>query len=328
MKNLLLRLCLIILLLSLSSGCGPTYPKGKLAESIVELCKKEYGVKVKSEIIGKTLAIFIPLPSLLDITLRINKEASDMIQDVILSVSRVVLSTDAEIEFYCIIAQDVRLPEIQIIMIKYVDDVKRAYFLDISRGEYFKRTLFDINLNPQSKKEQSIKNIFKKYNLDPEWEEKVLDEFFRSQPIALKDFGYWQDCFYVKDITLPEFLAEQLSYRIKMRFREDKDLAKKFLIKEVRGSYKENFDVVNFNIYFDIKLNEILKVLGEKEDRRIVFKNIFMEVSDCLYGYKFQDFDSVKIFDKNSVSRLFVSKDEIFAFKKKLLGIDSILAGI
>ncbi|MCK4463952.1 MAG: hypothetical protein KAU58_06540, partial [Candidatus Omnitrophica bacterium] len=217
MKNLLLRLCLIIWVLSLFSGCGPTYPKEKLTGSIVELCEKEYNVEVKARIVGKTLAIFIPLPSLFDITLRINKEASDMIQDVILSTSRVVLSTDAEIEFYCVIAQDIRLPEIQIIVIKYVDDVKRAFFSDISRGEYFKRTLFDISLNPQSKKEKSLKDIFKKYNLDPELEEEVLDEFFRSQPIALKDFGYWQNRFYIKSVTLPEFLAEQLSYRIRMR---------------------------------------------------------------------------------------------------------------
>lgn len=328
MKNLLLRLCLIILVLFLSAGCGPTYPKEKLTESIVELCEKEYGVEVKSSIVGKTLAIFIPLPSLLDITLRIKKEASDMIQDVILSASRVVLSTDAQIEFYCVIAQDIGFPEIQVIVIKYVDDVKRAFFSDISRDEYFRRTLFDINLNPQSKKEKSIKNIFEKYNLDPELEEKMLDEFFRSQPAALRDFGYWQNRFYIKDVTLPEFLAEQLSYRIRMRFREDEALSEKFLIKEVSGSYKKTFDTAEFSIYFDIRLNEILKTLGEGLNREVVFRNIFVEVADCLYGYKFQDFDSVKIFDKNSISRLFVSKEDIYAFKKKRLGLDSILAGI
>lgn len=328
MKNLLLRLCLVILVLSLSAGCGPTYPKEKLAGSIVELCEKEYGVKVKSRIVGKTLAIFIPLPSLLDITLRINKRASDMIQDVILSASRVVLSTDAEIEFYCVIAQDIRFPELQIIVVKYVDDVKRAFFSDISRGEYFKRTLFDINLNPQSKKEKSIKTIFKKYNLDPELEEKVLDEFFRSQPIVLKDFGYWQNHFYIKDVTLPEFLAEQLSYRIRMRFRESEALSNKFLIKEINSSYKKSFDTADFSIYFDIRLNEILKTLGEGSNKKVVFRNIFVEIADCLYGYKFQDFDSVKIFDKNSISRLFVSKEDIYAFKKKRLGLDDILAGI
>ena len=328
MKNLALRLCLVIVILALSAGCGPTYPKERLSESIVELCKKEYEVDVKVKVIDKTLAIFIPLPSLLDITLRINKKAQSMIQDVILSTSRVVLSTDANIEFYCVIAQDVRLPEIQVIVIKYVDDVKRAFFSDISRGEYFKRTLFDININPQSKKEKSLKNIFEKYKLDPEFEEKVLEDFFRSTPIALEDFGYWQDRFYVKDITLPEFLAEQMASRIRMRFREDKDLSKKFLVKSTKGTYTKEFEKTIFLINFDIKLNEILKVMGEAEDKKIIFKNVFNEVADCLYGYKFKDFDLVKIFDKNSISRVFVSKDEIYAFKKRKLGIDAILGGI
>ena len=100
------------------------------------------------------------------------------------------------------------------------------------------------------------------------------------------------------------------------------------MIKEIRGSYKKSFDTANFSIYFDIRLSEMLKTLGEGSNRKVVFRNIFVEIADCLYGYKFQDFDSVKIFDKNSVSRLFVSKEDIYAFKKKRLGLDTILAGI
>lgn len=328
MRKPFLRLCLAFLLFLNLSGCGPTYPKEKITESVIELCKEEYNIDVKVNVIGKTLAIYIPLPSLFDITLSINDEAQEMIQNVVLSASRVVLSTDAGIEFYCVIAQDVRLPEIQIIVIKYVDDVKRAFFSDISRDEYFKRSIFDMNINPQSRKEKSIKNIFKKYDVSPEWEEKVLDEFFRSQPVELEDFGYWQDRFYIKEITLAEFLAEAMAYRIKMRFREDKELLRKFMTKEVSGQYIEISDKRFFILYFDIMANEMLKVLGEKYDEKTVFKNIFMEISDCLYGYKFMDFDVVRIFDRNSPSKLFVSKEDIYAFKKRQLGIDAILAGI
>lgn len=315
-------------MINLTVGCGPTYPKETLSESIVALCRKEYNIDVKSRIMGKTLAIFIPLPSLFDITLRINQEASETIQNVIFSATRAVLSTDAGIEFYCVIAQDIKLPEVQIIVIKYVDDVKRAFFSDISRGEYFKRTIFDININPQSKKEKSIKAIFEKYNLNPEMEESVIDEFFRSTPIALEDFGYWQDQFYIKDISLEEFLAEQMAYRIKTRFRENKEFSKKFLVKDIEGDYKKQEENAFFLIYFDIKLNEILAVMGKEEDMPLVYKNIFMEIADCLYGYKFENFNSVRIHDKNSLLRLHVSKEDIYAFKKKRIGIDSILAGM
>jgi len=323
-----LRLFLIFLTLLFSAGCGPTYPKERLAASIIELCRKEYGIKVESKVIGKTLAIYIPLPKLLDITMTVSMEAQDMIQNVILSTSRVALSTDAKIEFYCVIAQDMRMPEVQIVLIKYIDDVKRAYFSDISRDEYFKRTLFDININPQSKKEKDLKNIFEKYDMDPELKEKVLDEFFRSTPLHLEDFGYWQGRFYVKDITLPEFLAEQMAYRVKMRFRENEKLSKKFLVKDIDGYYKDISGKFFFYIYFDIKLNEILKVMGETYDKRDLFMNIFEEVSDCLYGYKFDNFSVVRITDKNNAVRLFISKEDLYAFKKGKLGVDAIMGGL
>jgi len=324
-----LRLCFVFIILAAVSGCGPTYPKETLGESIVKLCKEEYGIDIKSKVIGNTLAIFIPLPSLLDVTLGMNKEAQEMIQDVLLSTSRVVLSTDAPVEFYCVIAQDKRLPELQVIVMKYVDDVKRAFFYDISRGEYFKRTIFDININPQSRKEQPIRDIIRKeYNVSPELEEEVLNKFFRSEPLALKDFGYWQNRFYVKKITLPEFLAEQMAYRIKMRFREDKELRKKFLVKAVIGAYSKKEPEVFFSFNFDIKMNEVLKVLGEDVDKRVVFENVFREISDCLYGYKFDKFDLVRIIDKNTGDKLFVSRDDIYSFKKKQVAIDGILSGI
>jgi len=328
MKKLALGFCFTVLLFLLS-GCTASFPKEKLAESIVELCKEEYKIEIKVELVGKTLAIYIPLPNLFDVTLRVNKKAQTTIQNVILLASRAVLSTNANIKFYCVIAQDVRMPEIQIIVVKYVTDVKRAYLLDISRGEYFKRAIFDININPQSKKEKSIKNIVDKYNIEPDMQEKVIDEFFRSAPLGLKDFGYWQDRFYVKDITLPEFLAEQIAYRVRMKFREDPLLSKKFLLQKVQSSYKiEDENKPFFYFYFDIKINEILKVMGGEIDEKEIFRDIFIEVADCLYGYKFQDFDAVKIYDQNDPAKLIVTKEEIYAFKKGRIKIDTILAGI
>ncbi len=328
MKRFTSFVVFVSLLNILICGCTATYSKETLSESVVELCREEYSINVKSKVVGKTLAIYLPLPSLFDITLSINKKAQEMMQNVILSASRIVLSTDADIKYYCVIAQDIRLPEIQVIVIKYVTDVKRAFFQDISRGEYFKRTIFDININPQSKKEESVKKIFSKHNINPELEESVLEEFFRSTPIEMKDFGYWQDEFYVKDIEFPEFVAEQMSYRIRNRFREQELLKKEFLVASVLSSYDTVEGGHFFNIIFDVKYKEILKLFGEISDKNVIYENIFLEVADCIYGYKFKDFDMVKIIDKNSPYRLFVSKSDIYNFKKKKLDLDTILQAV
>jgi len=119
-----------------------------------------------------------------------------------------------------------------------------------------------------------------------------------------------------------------MAYRIKMRFREDKELRKKFLVKAVIGAYSKKEPEVFFSFNFDIKMNEVLKVLGEDVDKRVVFENVFREISDCLYGYKFDKFDLVRIIDKNTGDKLFVSRDDIYSFKKKQVAIDGILSGI
>ena len=163
------------------SACGPTYPKERIKESITDLCKREYKIDVKVTTVGKTIGIYLPLPNLIDFTFAITKDASEKINDVLLSVTRVAISTDAQHDFYCVIAHDVRMPEIQIVIIKSVDDVKRFLLQDISRGEYGKRMIIDMRVNPQSEKEKAIRDVLGKMKLDEKGTEDVMDDFFYSQ---------------------------------------------------------------------------------------------------------------------------------------------------
>jgi len=312
----------------LFSGCGPSYPKENLEKEIVKLCKNEYKIDIKSKVLGKTLAVFIPLKSLLDIDFGINEKAMDTIQDVVLSTTRVALSSDADLQFYCVIAQDIKLPELQVIIIRYIEDVKRAFFMDISRDESLKRMLFDMSINPQARKEEKIREIFKEHSLDSEQEEQLLDDFFRSPPSALKDFGYWQDRFFVRDISFPEFLAEQMAYRIKISFRDKKELNDKFLFRKVEAIYEKQDLSGEILLTYDIPKDEVLVAMGEKIDDKLMVREIVQEVSDTVYDYKFQDFKDVKIKDLNSKLRLNLTKDDIYAFKKNKMTMDAILGKV
>ncbi|MDD4202121.1 MAG: hypothetical protein PHQ52_01505 [Candidatus Omnitrophica bacterium] len=309
-------------------GCEPSYPKEKLAEHVGVLCKEEFNIDTKAEVFGNTLAIYIPMQSLFDLTFGLSEEAQEVIQNVLMVSSRAVLSTDKGIDFYCIIVQDVRLPELQVVIVKNVEDVKRSFYGDISRGEYFKRTLFDININPQSQKERTIKSIFSKHDLEEKWQESLIDEFFRSSPSNLKEFGYWNDKFYAKEITLGEFLAEQLAYRIRINLRENKELEKQLLIKNIEGAYVVENDLPFFDIAFDIQTKEMLAVAGQKISKEELFTNIIEEVTLCLYGYGFQDFVFVKIFDINTKDTLLITKMDLYKYKKKKIKIADVLKGI
>jgi len=313
-------------LLIFASACGNvTFPKEKINECIQKLCKDEYNINVEVSSIGKTIGIYLPIPVLFDATLNMTEEAQEKIQNVLLSCRRVALSTDADNEFYCIIAQDVRFPEVQLIIIKYLGDVKRASLGDISRGEYFKRTIIDMNTNPQAQKEQAIKDVFQKIEVEDGWQEKVLDDFFRSPPATLEDIGYWQGKFYLKDITFEEFMAQQMARRIKLRFREEEGL-RKYVIKSIDAGFERQEDLAFFNIGMKIEnFLFTLDALERKPMEQEIFKSTFKEVADTIYAYKYEKFDFVRIAEENFKTELIVSKEDIYLFKRKKLAMDAIL---
>ncbi|MDD5496297.1 MAG: hypothetical protein PHP46_04255 [Candidatus Omnitrophica bacterium] len=327
MKSLLPLTILVIFSAVFAAGCGPTYPKEKLKESIIEVCKKDYNLDVKVDTVGKTIAIYLPLENLIDFTFAITKEASEKINDVILSVSRVALSTDAGYDFYCIIAHDIRIPEIQIVIIKSVDDVKRFLLNDISRGDYSKRMLIDIRFSPQAQKERAIKEVFSKMNVDKKWQEDVLNDFFRSEPAALGDIGYWNGRFYIKDISMPEFLAEQIASRTRFAFREDKELADIFLVKSAKGSYFSRPG----KGYFKFEILAEQKALEEARHAKVrnkVFEVTLNEAAKVLHAYRFEDFDQLEIMDQSDSRSLDVSRGDLESYRIKELSLNDILKGV
>lgn len=319
------------------TGCGPTYPKEKFKESIVRVCKNEYHVDVKVETIDKTVAIYLPLPNLIDFTFAITKEAGEKINDVILTVSRVALSTDARFEFYVVIAHDTRIPEIQIVIIKSVDDVRRFMLNDISRGEYAKRMLIDMRFSPQAQKERAIKDVFEKMSLDPKWQEQVMNDFFRSEPTGLGDIGYWNDHFYIKDIALPEFIAEQTASRVKMEFREDKALADRFFLKSSKGSFvtqgkKKYFrfelfaDDKALGVYLDAKTaakKSLEEIAAERPD--MVFKAVLKVANQVIHGYRFDDYDYIEIINQRNNRMFKVTRDNAELYRKKKLKFEELV---
>ncbi len=305
---------------SIFTGCGPTYPKERIQESIVDLCKREYGIDVKTTIAGRTIGIYVPLHDLIDFTFAISKSASEKINDVILSVTRVAISTDANYDFYCIIAHDVRIPEIQIVVIKSVDDVKRFLLSDISRGEYSKRMIVDMRLSPQAQKEKTIKNIFEKMRLDPKWQEEVLNDFFRAAPSELGDIGYWGGKFYMKDIQLSEFLAEQVASRMKMEFREDQGLARTVVLKASKGKYMDQGPARSFK--FDVMT---IPKPAEGETHRAVLQKVIAIVSGVLHSYRFNDYEYVTIVDEREGSTFRVSRDDLESYRMKKLTFEDIV---
>jgi hypothetical protein len=308
----------------LSGCCAPTYPKESVEESIVKICKKEYNLDVKIDIIGKTIAIYVPLPDLLDLTFNMTKSAGEKINNVMLSASRVTLSTDAKIDYYCIIAHDIRIPEIQLIAIRYVDDIKRGFLGDISRDEAFKRMVIDFRLNPQAQKERAIKEVFEKMSLDNKWREDVLNDFFRNEPSGLGDIGYWNGKFYIKDIAMPEFLADQIAGRIRMEFKNDKRLSEGYIVKSSKGIYKDDLAKPYFR--FEVLAEpKWLKEVDDGQSADIIFRKALSTASNVFHSYMFDKFEYMEVISVRDGRIFRVSRDLLENFRNNKINYDGII---
>ncbi len=134
-------LFILFLLVPIVSCTKPTYSKEKVKESVINLCKEEYGLDVQVKIIGSTLGVLIPIDGLIGPNLRLNEKAGEKIEDVALSIHRVTMSTDSPLKFYTLTARDTVSQGAEFVLTGFIYDVIRVRLLDISRGEYHKRIL-------------------------------------------------------------------------------------------------------------------------------------------------------------------------------------------
>ncbi|MDP3980829.1 MAG: hypothetical protein Q8Q33_05390 [Chlamydiota bacterium] len=140
---------LLLILAFTFTGCSkPSFPKDQVIQSVKDMCKKEYQLDVDVKITGSTLATYVQLENIFDRESGLGTEATQHIGDILLSVSRVSLSTDAPLTFYTVIAADKNLPGVEAVFTRYVEDLRRFLLSNISREDFFQRLTIDVRFSP------------------------------------------------------------------------------------------------------------------------------------------------------------------------------------
>jgi len=267
-------------------GCSPTYPSQKdMIEGVKRLCKTEYSADVDVKIAGKTMAVYMPIKNLFDLeTMQVSEEAFKKVDGVMLSVSRVALSGSKEIDFYTIVAADEDVPGAEVILTRYVRDLRRFMFRDISVGEFSKRLVFDIRFNPQA----------------------IIDK--------------WTGGFTAEEITLNKFICEQAARRLNEQLRTDKNLSGKFKLTQASGSLQARNFVFNVDIMREgLPMSELIHGKSWHEDILFVYAKTIAHV---LWAYSFQDYDKVIIENKFDSKRIEIGKAQMEVFRKKKILIN------
>lgn len=138
-----ITLLLSSFVLLLFAGCGPkyTYPANDVPKSIEAVGRKEFKIESTARVVGKTVGAVVYLDTLVDAKGQVPKEVHETMSKVIQTVTRVALSTDLPLDFCTVILRD-RQHANELVITRYLDDIKRANAEVIGIEESMKRTIF------------------------------------------------------------------------------------------------------------------------------------------------------------------------------------------
>lgn len=169
------RWCLL-LAVGLSVGCSsrPTYPKASL-ENALQSALTADGLHVSAvRLLEHTIAVQLDEPGALASSgeqIGIGPAFDEIARKVLTNLHRVLLSTDAQVEFYVMLLADPQVPGAYLTLVRYMDDVRRANANMLDTPEMFARTVFELS-----------------YASD----EPLTLEHYLPREIRLEDFLSWQ----------------------------------------------------------------------------------------------------------------------------------------
>ena len=103
---------LVALTLSVSA-CGPTYRKAQIVEAIQRIAQTEYRFQVAVKLTDNTIAVHLHHDGILQLVgpqVGLAPSANEILSNLIEIVHRVVLSSDAPINFYVVVVSDPVVP--------------------------------------------------------------------------------------------------------------------------------------------------------------------------------------------------------------------------
>ncbi len=275
----------LLFLTAAVAGCGPkyTYPSNIVPQSVERICRDEYKLDVSARVVGRTLGAFFYVDDILDDKGQIPKEIHEQMGQIMQAVSRVSLSTDMPLEFCVVVIRD-RKHQNELVVTRSVDDTKRANSDMIGVEESINRTLFGQG----------------KYQL--------TDENEKS--------------FVLKEVTLEDFLAEQIAQRIRFGYSKpaaDEDPAaaqQSFVL--VDGVFNRGEDGTEKKFRFSV-----LSLKAEDPQQTVL--TALRTSGEVLDGYHFMGYDGVEILDYLNRQKLDVPREVIESYRAKKISEQEIL---
>jgi uncharacterized protein (DUF3820 family) len=137
-------LVLSVFLVPLAAGCKSTYVAGAANDAIARICQKEYGVQVSVRTGDNTVDVYLPSTNILKSDMTFSDHVLDKIEHVMLTATRVTLSSEMKYDFFVLTTRDLRTG-LEVTFVRYIKDIRRLITDDISRTDFFQRMLIEVN---------------------------------------------------------------------------------------------------------------------------------------------------------------------------------------
>jgi uncharacterized protein (DUF3820 family) len=132
-----------LFLVPLVAGCKSTYSTGSANQAIARICEKEYGVQVGVRTGDNTVDVYLPSTNILKNDMTFSDHVLDKIEHVMLTATRVTLSSEMKYDFFVLTTRDMRTG-MEISFVRYIKDIRRLITDDISRNDFFQRMLIEV----------------------------------------------------------------------------------------------------------------------------------------------------------------------------------------
>ena len=152
------RVLLILSLFFLSACGGVTYPDEKVLESLDSILLDEYSIdNVQTARNENSLWLHVPVKKIHTEDYEFDEETLDKINNVSLSATRILLSTDADIDFLCIFIKDEDALEFRII--RHIKDIEKARIWYISSEELQDRSEMSMDFDPSAYGKKALRQL-------------------------------------------------------------------------------------------------------------------------------------------------------------------------
>lgn len=266
----------------------PSFTDENILSSLKKLLKEEFDIQALVKRNQQTLGICFTVPKLLSSNRKTMPIVIDQLQDIMLVVRRVLLSTNADIKFFQI---NIRGKDtgLEISLIRYLKDLKILLLSGISFGDYSKRMLYRNVTNIESLGKKRINRFLN--DLGKTKPEKIIASHF-SANIKRNNIDshfvtwLWEALMKLNieheilDIRMMPHSEDSYYFYCKVRETfQTKQGFKNFSFSTYSGEVKEFlFDILAIN-YYNVMINR-LHLLNQKDKQDTELANIIKTYGD------------------------------------------------